>query len=490
MLDQLKKLVGHSAVYGFGVMSLKISPLILTPLFLHRFSRSQYGTMEVLNTFSGNLQVVMMLGIGSVLIKVYMNDCRDQREKRELMSSVLGFAAVLGIVLVIASYFARGFLASLLISNPTQGILVLLTAVSCAFILVDRLAVLAIRAKQWPGWYLVINFAHVIAVVGLNLYLVGYLRWGVYGTQLAAVLVAAFTVAMGLILIRTDLGLHFSWPRLRYVMTLSLPLIPVSLAPWVLNSSDRYFLTAMHGLDATGIYGVGYKFGHMTITMIVQAFQLAWSPLFFANANTPNGPQFCASVLKYYLTSLLAMALAVSVFAPELLRVLGKQQFWSAAAYVPWVSFAYVLYGLHFFTVPLFIQANKGTVLSALMIAIAGLNLALNFVLIKYYATAGAVAATVICFALLAVYSIVYANRAYAVPYPVADILKAAAVSFAVFFAYRTFLAHSWSTLLMKSTSAALFIVALYAVGYFNDKEKSVLRRIPGKIMGMMRLSQ
>ena len=484
MSTQLKKLVRHSAVYGFGMMSLKISPLILTPLFLHRFTKAQYGTMEVLNTFSSNVQTVMMLGIGTVLIKVYLNDCRNAVERRELMSSVVMFSAALAVLVMVAAYFSRHVLSSLLTGGPTQGALVFLAALSCALIIFDRLAVLCIRARQQPGWYTVVNFAHVAAVVGFNLYLVGYRNQGVYGTQLAAVLVAVVISLVGMTIVRSDLGLVFSWPRVRHVLRLSLPVIPVSLAPWVLNSSDRYFLRAMSGLDDLGLYAVGYKIGQLATTMVVMAFQLAWSPLFFSNAETAEGPRFCASVMKYYITLLLGMALVISVFGRELLMLMGKQEFWSASALIPYVALAYVLYGLHFFTVPLFIHADKGPFLSAIMIGVAGLNLVGNYVLIRFFGIWGALGSTVISFGVLAAVSVIYANKAYPAPYSVMSILKAVVVTVAAFLVYNGFTAASWSAYLLKSTVFVAFPTALYFMGYLTGEEKARLRGVLRKALG------
>ena len=53
-------------------------------------------------------------------------------------------------------------------------------------------------------------------------------------------------------------------------------LVPVMLATWAIDMSDRYVLRIYRSLEEIAVYGVGYKIGMVLQMAIVWPFQLAW----------------------------------------------------------------------------------------------------------------------------------------------------------------------------------------------------------------------
>jgi O-antigen/teichoic acid export membrane protein len=482
MIGQIRKLVGHSAVYGVGLIASSINSILLTPLYLHLLNRSEYGTVELLTAFRSIMTAVLTLGVAGVLPKVYINDCKSDLDRKVLLSSMIVFTAAGGLaVLLLSLLFARP-LAVLLFKSGEYTILVRLAAISSGCLLVQMMGMIYLRIRQWPFKFVLVSISQIVFTVAFSMYLVWARRLGVLGVQLAVVLATILSLSTCMFLIRSGLTRKFSMTAVRRVLILSLPVMPSTLAPWVLNLSDRYFLNHFVGLSETGLYAVGYRVGMMGLVLMINAFQWAWGP-FFLSSSDESSPRLCTMALKYYLSILIVVGLSLSMFAPEILRVISKPEFWSAHWIVPFIALSYLLYGAQLFTMPMFIRVNKGKWLSYIMGGAAVVNLALNSTLIPRYGMRGAVAATLLSFAAMAIPSFVIVNRFYPVRYDFASIAKILGASTAVYLIYRDVSVTSLLMLVLKLTSFIVLALLLLALKYFNQKEMKIVRSIPGRVV-------
>src|SRR5207249_5887357 len=77
----------------------------------------------------------------------------------------------------------------------------------------------------------------------------------------AAIANALMSVA-GLVMVRSHLRLDgFSVQQLRQSFRFGIPQVPALLADWVMQFSDRLFLTRFAGLAQAGVYSLGYRIG-------------------------------------------------------------------------------------------------------------------------------------------------------------------------------------------------------------------------------------
>jgi len=195
-----------------------------------------------------------------------------------------------------------------------------------------------------------------------------------------------------------------------------LPLLPAAFAYGVVSSADRYFLQRTHGLEAVGVYAVAIKF-FTVVMMSVTAFSLAFFPIAHARANTPEAPRLYARVLALYMAVASGLALAVGLFAPEVLAVLVQPAYRAAAGPANLLVFAAVAYGAYHVAC-LGIQLSLRTSLvgwSAAGGAIAAV--AANALLAGPYGMMGTATATLIGNGVLAVIAYVVAQSVHPLPY-------------------------------------------------------------------------
>ena len=483
MLDQFKKLIGHSAIYGLSVAGSTIGLMILTPLFLHRLSRAEYGVNEVLNVTASMLYTFLLLGIGSVYIKYYVNDCKDEEERHVMFSSMFYAAVGVSVVLFLLSCAISESVSVALFKSPKYAYLVRLSMIAGGSQLALIMVNTCLRSKQWALKFVMVSLTQFLAVVLLNVYLVGMRNQGVFGVQLSSVICYLIAVSVGLFLLRSDLVWRFSSRVLRNVLLISLPVFPATLAPWVLNVSDRYFLSHYCGLADTGLYAAGYKVGMVGMFVFITATQYAWPPVFFASSDSQDTRRLCANYSKHYLLLLAVAALGFSLFAPEIIRLIASREYWPAHWIVPYIAASYVFYGFQFFTIPFFIKTNKGKQLSYIMGGCAIGKLLLNVILIPLYGLSGAVISVVIIFGIEVILSMLLANKFYPIAYPYANLAKILVLSAVVYVVFRGMEATSALSLVLKLAAFPVLAILLFITRFFSQSEMALMGKALRRVL-------
>jgi O-antigen/teichoic acid export membrane protein len=207
--------------------------------------------------------------------------------------------------------------------------------------------------------------------------------------------IAAAAAALGwtrpLALRRRDLAM--AGDALRY----AIPLMPASLAVFVLEASDR--LVVQHDLGAAAVarYAVAYNIGSIPL-ILLGALNTVWMPRVFALGDR----DVRASVLRQSRDALYALLVPVvaglGIGAPVLLRI------WAPASYRPddllvvtalVASSSIALAGAMSHTRVLLVEGRTGPVATGTMLA-AAVNLALNIALVPVLGIEGSALATLV----------------------------------------------------------------------------------------------
>src|SRR5690349_21148344 len=126
---QIKFLLKHSSIYGIGSLLSKAVAFLLLPLYTSHLDPTAYGILEILDTTSSMVGLVVGIGMASAMTRFYFDFDSDEYKAR-LVSTVfilvfIGSAIVLGI----ASGFA-GVLARVLFQSDQYSKLFLLSFAS------------------------------------------------------------------------------------------------------------------------------------------------------------------------------------------------------------------------------------------------------------------------------------------------------------------------------------------------------------------------
>jgi O-antigen/teichoic acid export membrane protein len=485
--EQLTKLIRNAAVYGFGRIVGKVISFLLIPFYTHYFSAGEYGVMEILNLTAMVAAVLLAPGLSTAVMRFYY-DTDDPREKQRVISTGLIFTLLVGGLASLATIVFPAWMSQTLLGSARYSMLVRLVAGSFFFTFTADICWVYLRGKQRSGLYTLLTQAFIVSSVALNVYFVAVLKMGVAGSFWANIASGSVVWAILVGLTFREVGFHFSPDKLWGVLRFGAPLFTVWLAAFVLNYSDRFFLQRFHGIDAVGVYAVGYKFAYVLSLLVIQPFQLMWEPQAYEISKRDDAADLFSRIFVLYSVALIAVTFFLSLCIREVFEVMVGDRFVNAYKFVPLLAFAYALQGMGLFFEAGLLIRKKNLTLSLVGITSTLTCLGLNFSLIRVWGAWGAVWATLLSFAFLAVASYWSSVRVYPFHCNLAVFFKVlgwgAALLLAGYFLPGESLAVriAFKSALMIAFVVVLARMRLLPSGFFTSMCAEMVERVRGRL--------
>lgn len=240
------------------------------------------------------------------------------------------------------------------------------------------------------------NWMHTLLSVGLMLIFTSDLYMAkIAGNAFGLAAFGALSAAVLFVKAVPKVSLQY-W---EYALRIAVPSIFNTLSDLILMQCDRLMLTSIIGAEETAEYSIIYNVGSI-IVAIYQAINGAWLPWFFREVKEDHREKV-KQCQGYYMLIFTVFTCGMMTISPELIKIMSPQDYWTGIQYVaPVVAASYLIFLYAFFSA--YLLYRKRTVRIAVnTVIVAGLNIAMNFVLIPHYRAVGAVMATVISYMLL-----------------------------------------------------------------------------------------
>lgn len=278
------------------------------------------------------------------------------------------------------------------------------------------------QVEQKPLPYGIFQISQAVLNVTLSLILVVVLNWRWQGRLLGIIIASIIFGFIGLFVIYTRkyIKLTFNKAYIKDALFFGIPLIPHALGGWVRASIDRFFINSMVNVAETGIYTVGYQVG-MMIGLLATSFNQAWSPFLFEKLKENNSAVKIRIVKFTYLydAGIIVLALALSLVAPWFLELFVSKNYHSAYKYVFWIAMGYAANGMYFMVVNYIFYAKKTYILAWITFISAGINVILNYFLIKANGAIGAAQAMTVSFFVNFILTWILSAKVYNMPWRV-----------------------------------------------------------------------
>lgn len=483
MFSALRQLLSQSIIYGLGSVAGSMVSFLLIPLYTHHLSPAEYGQLEaILATYQIGL-ILFAWGMASSLYGTYFGRCRDEDERRTLVTTAI--LMVLGVagLMTALGFWAAPHLAALL---PDLGVTYLRAIVGLAALgAIGLLPLSILRARQKPHLFVALTLSQLVLTVGLNLYHVGMRGMGVEGVLLSMAIVQGGLAVITLGGVFWKYPLRFS-PRLAWTLLSWGGLhLPNSIAAWITHLTDRYFLLWFTTATQVGVYSLGSKLGMIVMVGLATPFSLAWPAYMYSLAEKdPEGaPKIFAAALTYLMLAASVAFLGLSLFAPEILGLIATDSYQGAAEVIPMLVLASVLAAAHpVFLTGVNLARRFGFYLLFTGIG-AGVNVGLNWLLIPRMGAMGAAVAKVAGYAAVAAVSYAVAQRLHPIPYDWGRLGKLVLACLGIFMLGQIAAATGTWSLPLRVLAFLAFPVALHALGFFTATEKAHLKRRLKRLM-------
>lgn len=430
-------------IYGLGTAAGSLANLVLLPLYGHRLSPAEFGRLETLTAAQQVLLILCAAGMGSSLFSLYCDEA-DPTRRRALAGTALCLVAAAALALAGVAMVAAPWLGAVVLrgAEPEWIRLAAVQASGGAIVLVP-LAVL--RARGAAIGFVCLSVGQVLATAGLAAVAVAGLHLGVMGVLAAGALVSGVLGLATLVGYGIAGGLKFDRSLIRSLLGLGACHVPSSIAAWVTQLADRYFLLWAAGPAQVGLYGMGYKLGSLPAAAVSQPLALAWpshlsglarhegahaasaaadgdpeggaageptggaagkssggaaGELDSSEREAPNVVErACSTALEYAVAAAAGIGVAAFLFVDLLLSLVAEDAYSGAAPIVSWILAGNVFTAAYPVLLSGINLSGRYGLYPVLTGAGAVTNLGLNALLIPRFGATGAAAATTAAYA-------------------------------------------------------------------------------------------
>lgn len=323
-----KELAKNTIIITIGKISTQFISFILLPLYTSLLSTSEYGTVDLLNTYVQLLLPVLTLMIEQGAFRYLIDHFDDEENKGKIISSslcvLLGQCVLFGIIFLVAGHWVKNdykyYLLAILIVASFSGWSLQLA-----------------RGFRKLSIYAAGSFITTMVQIGFNILFIAGLKMGAVGMLRATFLgnTACFIFVLFSLKVYKYIRVRsVEKDTIRDMLKYSVPLIPNQLSLWVINSSDRTIVNLFLGTAANGILAVSHKFSTIYQT-IYSMFQLSWHETGTVHFQDDDRDEFFSETFADVYRFFMAMCIGLIAFMPFVFPVLIKEAFASAYYTVP-----------------------------------------------------------------------------------------------------------------------------------------------------------
>ncbi|MBN1348762.1 oligosaccharide flippase family protein [candidate division KSB1 bacterium] len=482
MFKKILQLFNQSLVYGIGTIFERLLGFALVPIFTHVLSKAEFGIYVLWMAYVALFVIFYALGLNSALIRFY-TDSDAPRQRKLVFSTIFLSVLAVSLVLTLAIFFNQRYLSNALFGPETDSIVVKIMAAVLLLNALNLIGLNTLKAENRAASFLWISLASGGVMLGLTLYFLIIAKSGTIGALWAIFFSDAFKfLLLTLILTRKRFTFRFSFSLLKTMLQFGLPFIPTVLAVALMGIIDRYLIKKLIGLEMVGIYGTGYRLA-MVLALFNKAFQYAWEPFIVATHSQPHARELFAKIFTYFLCIISFIFTSFTLLIDPLVRLkLGSftlfgPEYYQSTSVVPTLMLSSLIYGCYLnFIIGVYIEKK-----SYYFIIISGVGVAVAFVanllLIQICGIQGAAWATVIAYAVMAIWLFFLNQRLYKILYEYARIGKLALVVGATIIFAKLSPFEEWDTV-FKLVLIGFFPVALFLIGFFHKHELARLKTI------------
>lgn len=388
-MNKYKNLIKNILLFALSSFIPKAMYFFLVPIYTAYLSTGEYGTSDLINTTVSLFMPILTLNIRDAVLRFTLD--KKYKAKDSLNISI----RIIFIDFVILAVFSILILNLKCVNiNPLYIIFFDIMLISnslydvfCSFC----------KGTEKISTIVIASIVNSTFTFLFNIFFIVILKDGLRGFLLANSFGTIFAILVYIIKgnLYSYFSFYYSKIQLNEMIKYSFPMIFSAIAWWINNASDRYIITWMIGVSASGIYAVASKIPSI-LTTFQNVFMQAWSISAIKEFDKEDKDGFIGNMYTLMSCMLCVLCSVIILFNLFIAKIMFSGEFFIAWKYVPPLVLSITFDGLALFIGNLF-YAVKDTKARALATILgATVNTILNFILIKAIGVYGAAISTVI----------------------------------------------------------------------------------------------
>lgn len=408
-----KLFIQRIGLIGVTNLFLSLSGIILLPILTKNLPIQDYGIWAQITVTIGIVTPIASLGLDSSMAR-YLPSLTKKDEIQEIFYSIVLTALPVYILVSFLLYIFSGVISSSLFGGYDSVVKIL--SIIIFFECINSIFLDYLRSKQMITKYSLLSIIkNYVQVLAVSLFILK--GKGILGASFGLLLTNIIVFLIMAYMIYSNIG--FKIPKFKNIkeyLSFGLPLVPMTVSSWTVNSSDRYVIGLILGAAAVGYYSPGYSLG--SLILMFQAPLGVLLPISLAKHYDENKMEDVNKTLYYSLKYFLAIGIpavfGLSFLSKPILNILSTPEIAKEGYFiVPFVALSFLIYSVYTIYWQILILKGQTKIGGKLWIIAGLLNILLNFLLVPYIGIIGAAITTLFAFTFAFVVTVYYSNKIY-----------------------------------------------------------------------------
>lgn len=463
-----KELAKNAMYLTIGKISTQFISFLLLPLYTSVLTTAEYGTVDLINTYQQLLVSIVFFqieqGVFRFIVETRAN--KDTEKQSGIISSAFAIS------LLSAGIFTVGFVALHGLVDSKYVIFLFTNVLAVSY---SGFVLQIARGLGDNISYVLGSFVSAVSTIIFNVIFVGILRVGPGGMLTSIFLgniICIIALSVRCKLYQFIKVKNVSIGLAKELLMYCLPLVPNSIAWWVISASDRTVVLYFLGASFNGLLAVSHKFSTV-FSSIFQIFNLSWTESASLHINDTDRSFFFSDVINKAMIFFGCLCVGIIACMPFVFNILVNQNYSDAYYQIPLFMIGALLNAVQGLYSVIYIGLKLTKKVAVSTIAAAIINVVTGVLLINRIGLFAAPVSTIISYFVIIVYR--YADLKKYVPIRL-DYLRLLVLILMMLF---TLVGYYCGGIVFK----AIILVAVAAISYFLNREmiKSLLSEIIGR---------
>jgi len=396
-MDKNKEFLKNTIIIFIGKFSTQFVTFLLLPLYTYYLTASDYGTVDLIQTYIMLLVPLLTLRLDSAVFRFLIDVRGNKKETDKINFNVilcLGIQCIISIVIltIVSMFFNFQFFT--------------LAIINTIVVMISTVLLQAVRGMGNNPVYSKGSIIAAFSTCALNLILIMYLKQGAESIFIASI-VANLICSIYIIIknkLYSSIKLELSDKKLiKEMMTYSLPMVPNSLSWWLINVSDRTIITWFINTAANGVYAVSCKFSSI-LNSIFSIVSMSWQETTSVHINDKDASEFFSKTINYILGVFISISILLTATLPFAFNILIGAEFAEAYQYIPIVLVANIFNILVGLIGGIYIAKKKTKEIAKTAMLSGIISIVITVLMIGVIGIYAAAGATLVAYGVMAIY--------------------------------------------------------------------------------------
>lgn len=324
LFSKLKRLLGDSILYAFMSVGTKIIAFLMIGVFQDQLEKVGFGILANMDSALSLTSLMIIFGTDAALAFYYYREKNDPDRQLRYIQNVMGFRLSVAIFFLLVSIVFGNPLAAFITNSAVPEQYYVTLVLVMAINLIDSIIVLTVTVYRYEMRTIRVI---LLTISKLSLYALFSYLFMVFWSGTVESVMWGRLLALVLILLVSGrsiisyLKVKFDVPIWKEIITYAAPLVPSTLAFWIIGSSNRFFITYLSDKDTAlyyvGIFDTAFKFAAV-ISLLTYGIQMAWRPFAMQMKDEKGSTDLFGKVYLGVFVMGIVGVMAITTLAPLL----------------------------------------------------------------------------------------------------------------------------------------------------------------------------